>query len=394
MSTSARRVETFGTTIFSEINELALQYHALNLGQGRPDFDTPPQIVQALVEAAQSGKHNQYAPGFGVAALRQAVAEHADRFYGLHIDPAHVIVTAGATEGIFAAVLGLVDPGDEVIVLEPFYDSYVPNILMAGATPVYVPLHPPTWTFDPDELRAAFTKKTRAFILNSPHNPTGRVFTREELTQIAELCIEHDVTVICDEVYEHLTLGDARYLSIMTLPGMFERTVAVSSAGKTFSATGWKIGWVYGNPDLVQGVLRAHQYITFAVHHPSQLAVAYALRLPDQYFQDLRTLYQGKLELLMSAMEGSGLKYRAPAGTYFIMADFSDVFPGSSREFALYLIKEIGLAAIPPESLYSPRHVHLGNKYIRFSFCKTDEALIEAKSYFSKLKEQTATKQR
>jgi N-succinyldiaminopimelate aminotransferase len=407
MSTSARRVEAFGTTIFSEINELALKHQALNLGQGRPDFDTPPDIVQALVEAAQSGSHNQYAPGFGVPALREAVANHAARHYGLSIDPAHVIITAGATEGIFASILGLVDPGDEVIVLEPFYDSYVPNILMAGATPVFVPLHPPTWTIDPDELRAAFSKKTRALILNSPHNPTGRVFTHAELTLIAELCIEHDVTVISDEVYEHLTYSrhpenvqpsannagdanEARYIPIMTLPGMFERTVAISSGGKTFSATGWKIGWVYGHPDLVQGVLRAHQFITFAVHHPSQLAIAHALNLSTDFYRDLHALYQGKLDLLMTAMEGSGLKFRAPEGTYFIMADFSDVFPGVARDFAFHLIKEIGLAAIPPESLYSPQHVHFGNKYIRFSFCKTDEALILAKEKFALLASKVA----
>src|SRR5256886_10269099 len=205
MPTSARRISTFGTTIFTEINLLAQQYNALNLGQGKPDFDTPPDVVLQLVQAAQAGKFNQYAPGPGTVSLREAVARHADRFYNLAIDPtSSVIITAGATEGIFAAILGLVDSGDEVIVLEPFYDSYVPNILMANAVPVYVPLHPPTWAFDPDELRAAFSKRTRALILNTPQNPCGRVFTRQELSLIAELCIEHDVTVIADEVYEHL----------------------------------------------------------------------------------------------------------------------------------------------------------------------------------------------
>jgi len=386
MSTSARRVETFGTTIFSEINELALQYNALNLGQGRPDFDTPPDIVMQLVQALQSGKYNQYAPGIGTSSLRHAVANHAARFYGLNIDPAKgVIVTAGATEGIFASVMGLVDPGDEVIVIEPFYDSYVPSIIMAGALPVYVPLHPPTWTFDPDELRAAFTKKTRALILNSPHNPTGRVFTRQELSLIAELCIEHDVTVICDEVYEHLTLGEARYVSIATLPGMFERTVMVSSVGKSFSATGWKIGWVYGQPALVEGVLRTHQFITFSVHHPSQQAVAYALNLPHSYFTEFRATYEAKCQLLMSSMEGSGLRSSASEGTYFLMADFSDVFKGTPHEFAHYLIKEIGVACIPPETFYSPQHVDICRNYVRFSFCKTDEALVQVKELLARL---------
>ena len=280
MSTSSRRVETFGTTIFTEINELAARYNALNLGQGKPDFDTPADIVQQAVLALESGKYSQYPAGQGIISLRQAVANHATRFYGLDIDPARgVLVTVGATEGIFAAILGLVDPGDEVIVIEPFYDSYVPNILMAGATPVYVPLHPPTWTFDPAELEAAFSSKTRALILNSPHNPSGRIFTREELEMIARLCIEHDVVVINDEVYEHLTFGDARYTSIATLPGMFRRTVSISSVGKTFNATGWKVGWVYGHPDLVDGVGRAHQFITFTVHHPSQEAVALLHRI-------------------------------------------------------------------------------------------------------------------
>jgi len=211
MSTSAARVATFATTIFTEINILAQQYNALNLGQGKPDFDAPPDIIAHMIQALQSGQYNQYPPGIGIPSLRKAIVDHTARFYNMEIDAANgVIVTSGATEGVFAAILGLVDPGDEVIVIEPFYDSYVPNILMANAVPVYVPLHPPTWTFDPDELRAAFSKKTRALILNTPHNPTGRVFTMQELSLVAQLCIEHDVTVISDEVYEHLTFGNAR----------------------------------------------------------------------------------------------------------------------------------------------------------------------------------------
>ena len=382
----ARRVETFGTTIFTEVNVLAQQYQALNLGQGKPDFDTPSGIVAQLVHALQAGTFNQYAPGPGVASLREAVVNHARRFYGLHIDADKgVVVTAGATEGILSAVLGLVDPGDEVIVIEPFYDSYVPNILMAGAIPVYVPLHPPTWTFDPDELRSAFSPKTRALILNSPHNPTGRVFSREELNLIAELCIEHDVLVINDEVYEHLTLGDAEYISIATLPGMFERTVSVSSAGKTFSATGWKVGWVYGHPDIVDGVARAHQFVTFAVHHPTQQAVAYALNQDDSYYNDFRAMYNAKLRLLTSALEGSGLRYRVPEGTYFLMTDFSTIFEGMPMDFTRYLIQEAGVASIPLETMYSREHIHIGKNYVRLSFCKTDDALIAAREHFAKL---------
>jgi N-succinyldiaminopimelate aminotransferase len=387
MPTEARRISTFGTTVFTEINMLAQQYNALNLGQGKPDFDTPPDIVAQLVQAAQAGQYNQYAPGPGTSSLRQAIASHAARFYDLEIDPAKgVVVTSGATEGIFSAILGLVDPGDEVIVIEPFYDSYVPNILMANAIPVCVPLHRPTWTFDTDELRSAFNKKTRALILNTPQNPSGRVFTRQELAMIAELCIEYDVTVIADEVYEHLIFKPAQHVPIATFPGMFERTVTVSSAGKLFSMTGWKIGWVYGSPDLVQGVLGAHQFVTFAVHHPSQEAIAYALNLPDTYYETFQAMYEKKRQLILTALDGAGLKSYIPEGTYFVMADYSDVFDGTPLEFTRYLTKEIGVACIPPESFYSQEHAHIGHGYVRFAFCKSDEMLQEAGERMAKLR--------
>ncbi len=366
---------------------LAQQYDAVNLGQGKPDFDAPRNVIGQLVEALQAGRYNQYAPGPGTTALRQAVADHAARFYDMDIDAARgVIVTAGATEGVLSAILGLTDPGDEVIVIEPFYDSYVPDIIMANAVPVYVPLHPPTWSLDPDELRSAFSKKTRALLLNTPHNPSGRVFSREELTLIAELCIEHDVTVICDEVYEHLTFAPARHLPIATLPGMFERTVTVSSSGKAFSATGWKIGWVYGPPHLVEGAARAHQFVTFAVHHPTQEAVAYALNLPDAYYEELRTMYAVKRDLLLSALTNAGLKCSVPEGTYFIMANYEDVFDGTPLEFTRYLIKEIGVACIPPESFYSQAHAHIGHGYARFSFCKSDDMLQQAQERLTRLR--------
>lgn len=376
MPTVAQRVAPFGTTIFTEINQLAQQYSALNLGQGKPDFDAPTDIIDRLVEALRAGNLNQYAPGDGTPALRQAVAQHAARFYQLDIDPVRgVVITSGATEGIFASILGLVDPGDEVIVLEPFYDSYVPNILMAHAVPVFVPLRPPHWSFDPDELRAAFSKKTRALILNTPHNPTGRVFTREELSFIAALCQEYDVTVIADEVYEHLTFGDAQHLPIATLPGMFERTVTVSSSGKLFNATGWKIGWVSGPPALIEGVSRAHQFITFAVHHPTQEAIAYALNLPADYYRDFKQLYTAKRALLMSALDVAGLRYTAPEGTYFIMVDYTSLFSGSALEFTRYLIQEAGVASIPPVAFYSAGHTSMADGYARLAFCKSDDML-------------------
>jgi N-succinyldiaminopimelate aminotransferase len=373
------RVAGFGTTIFTEINILAQQHNALNLGQGKPDFDGPQDVIAAAVKALQAGDKNQYAAGPGAPALKQAIATHANRFYNLDIDPnAGVVVTAGATEAIFTSVLGLVDKGDEVIVIEPYFDSYVPNITMAGATPIFVPLHPPEWTLDPDELRKAFNTKTRAIIINTPHNPSGRVFTLEELTLIADLCKEHDVTVISDEVYEHLIFGSEQHIPIATLPGMFERTVTVSSLGKTFSVTGWKIGWVYGAPELVTGVLRAHQFVTFAVNAPAQEAAAYALSLPGTYFEEFQAMYTGKRDLMMNALKGAGLKARQPDGTYFVIADFAEVFDGDDIDFSRYLTSEIGVACIPPTFFYSTEHAHMASTMARFAFCKSDEMLRQA----------------
>jgi N-succinyldiaminopimelate aminotransferase len=388
MPTIARRVAPFGTTIFTEINELALRHNAINLGQGRPDFDAPPELVGALKTAAEAGARvNQYPPGQGSPVLRNAVAAHAQRFYNLPVDPgAGVLVTAGATEAVFASLMGLVDEGDEVIVIEPYFDSYVPNILWLGATPVYVPLHPPQWVFDPDELRAAFTPRTRAIIVNSPQNPTGRVFTYDEQKLIADLCIEHDVVCISDEVYEHLTFDGTTHIPMAAMPGMFERTVTVSSLGKTFSVTGWKIGWVYGAPDLVRGVGQAHQYIAFAANHPGQEAAAAALALPGTYFEEFQAMYLAKRDLMMNALNGAGLKARLPEGTYFVMADFSDVFDGDSAAFARYLTSEIGVGCIPPGVFYGPEHAHLARTQARFAFCKSDDTLRAAGERLAKLR--------
>ncbi|MFN8375849.1 MAG: aminotransferase class I/II-fold pyridoxal phosphate-dependent enzyme [Anaerolineae bacterium] len=387
MAVIANRVAHLGTSVFTEINELAQKHNAVNLGQGKPDFDAPQDVVARAVSALQDGVHNQYAPGSGISTLRKAVADHAGRFYNMDIDPAQgVVVTAGASEGLFASILALVDAGDEVIIIEPYFDLYLPAITMTGAVPVYVPLHPPHWTFDPDELRAAFTPKTRVLLMNTPQNPTGRVFTREELTMIAELCIEHDVTVISDEVYEHLLFGSARHIPIATLPDMFERTVTISSGGKTFSSTGWKVGWAYGHPELIRGVLGAHQFITFAVHHASQEAIAYALNLSGTYYEELQAMYEGKRQLMMAALRRSGMTFAEPEGTYFVMADFSEVFDGTPTEFAKHLITEYGVGGIPPESFYCDEHKHLGMNYLRFAFCKSDDLLREAGERLARLK--------
>lgn len=383
----ADRVVPFGTTIFTEINNLAIAHNAVNLGQGMPDFDGPGAVIEAAVDALLSGKANQYPPGAGVFDLRKGIAHHAGTNYGLDVDPnGGVIVTPGATEAIFASIMGLVDPGDEVIVIEPFFDSYVPDILMAGAVPVYVPMHAPDWTFDEAELRAAFNEKTRAIIINTPHNPTGRVYTHAELSLIAELCIEHDVTVISDEVYEHLIFDDAKHIPIASLPGMFERTVTLGSAGKTFGMTGWKIGWAYGPPALIKGIGQAHQFIAFAANHPAQRAVAYAFTLENGYFEQYRQLYTAKRALMLQGLDAAGLTYAVPRGTYFVMADFSAVYDGTSDDFSRHLIENLGVAAIPPTPFYSEAHKSLGQKHIRFAFCKSDETLHRAAERLAKLK--------
>lgn len=382
----ANRVVPFGTTIFTEMNEIAAQHNAINLGQGKPDFDGPPLIVDAYAEALRSGQYNQYAPGAGIAILREAIAAHVARSYRLSIDPdAGVVITPGATEALFVSVMGLIDPGDEVIVIEPFFDSYVPDVLMAGGKPVYVPLRPPDWTLDVSELRAAFNERTRLLMLNSPHNPTGRVFSRQELEVIAELCLAHDVTVISDEVYEHLVYDAAQHIPIATLPGMAAQTITIGSAGKSFGMTGWKVGWAYGPPGLIRGVKQAHQFVAFAVNHPAQVAVARAFDLTEQFTQ-YRQQYARKRDLMLQGIEAAGMTARSPQGTYFVMADFSRIFAGDDLAFARYMVQAVGVAAIPPGAFFSEGNKALGQTHIRFSFAKTDTTLIEAAERLARLR--------
>jgi N-succinyldiaminopimelate aminotransferase len=372
----ANRVRGFGTTIFTTINALAAKHNAINLGQGAPNFNGPQSMLDTAADTLRAGTHNQYAPGWGSPALREAVITHAKRFYNLDYDLNDgVVITNGATEGIFDSLYGSIDPGDEVIVIEPYFDIYVPIIQTAGAVPVYVPLQPPGWTLPADALRAAFSDRTRAILINTPNNPTGHVFSRDELALIAELCIQHDAICITDEVYEHLVYDDARHIPIAALPGMFERTLTISSVAKSFSATGWKIGWVAGHPHLMQGVWRAHQLVSFAIFHPGQIGAAHALHLPDDYFAGLLADYAGKREMLMQGLDAAGLRYHTPPGAFYIMADFSGVFDGSSDVFTERLIQEVGVACIPPGSFYSDDHRHLSAHYVRFAFCKTDDML-------------------
>lgn len=388
MAVMSQRVAGFGTTIFAEINDLARQHSAVNLGQGAPDFDGPPEVLEAAVQAVNSAL-NQYAPGIGMPRVREAIAGHAHRFYGQRLNPeTDVLVTSGATEGVFAAILGLTDPGDEVIVFEPVYDTYVPNMVMAGVTPHYVPLRGDNWTFDPAELANAFNRRTRAIIVNTPHNPTGKVYSRQELTVIAEQCQKHDVVAITDEVYEHILYDDAIHTRLATLPGMAERTLTISSLGKTFSVTGWKIGWALGPAQLVNAVNQAHQFITYAVASPLQAAAATALNLPFPFFENLQMRYQARRDRMVGILENVGFKVFKPGGSYFVMIDWRGVPPAHVQDdlqFAQWLIRDVGVACIPASPFYQASDKHLGKHLARFSVCKKDETLGAAAERLARL---------
>lgn len=384
-SPHAARIQGFATTVFSEFSALAKKTGAVNLGQGFPDFDGPESIKAAAIDALARGV-NQYAIGSGAEELRQAIAEHSRRFYGQAIDPATMVtVTSGATEAIFDVILGLVDPGDEVVLFEPFYDSYAASVTMAGGTPRFVPLHPPdaahrTWWFDDAELTAAFGPRTRLVLLNTPHNPTGKVFTQEEISRIGALARTHDAFVMADEVYEHLVYGSAHHLRVATVPGLAERTVTVSSGGKTFGFTGWKVGWVVAPPALRSAVQSVHQFVTFATASPLQAAMATALRLPDAYFTDFTAQYQRKRDRMLQALKGAGLPAFAPDGTYFVMADIRGTGFDDDFAFCRFLAERVGVAAIPPSAFYGPEHASQGKGFARFAFCKREETLDEAAS--------------
>ncbi len=381
MKPMAQRIRSFGTSIFTEMSALAAAHQAINLSQGFPDFAGPEHVKQAAI-AAINADHNQYAPAPGIPTLRQAVAETYQASYGLRVTADHVTITSGATEALFSTVLALVDPGDEVIVFEPAYDSYGPNTIIAGGVPRYVRLNPPhatevtdseaaaaDWTFDPGVLRAAFGPKTRAIVVNTPHNPTGKVFHQAELELIAELCIEHDVIAVADEVYDRMVFT-GQHIPIATLPGMWERTVTINSTGKTFSMTGWKIGYAIAPPALTDAVRKIHQWATFAVATPFQHAMAAALSeaLHSSYYPDLHRFYAERRSLLVDVLRSSGFGVTAPAGTYFVMADIGGWAPASDVEFCRYLTTEIGVAAIPPSVFYDqPR---TAPPMARFCFAK------------------------
>ncbi|MFM9957782.1 MAG: aminotransferase class I/II-fold pyridoxal phosphate-dependent enzyme [Phycisphaerales bacterium] len=369
----------FGTTIFTEISRLATEHGAVNLAQGFPDFDGPEHVKAAAIEAIHAG-HAQYARMLGVPALNQEIARCFTSRSGVFTDPdANVTVTSGCTEAIAAVMLGLLNPGDEVVLFEPYYDSYRACVAMAGATPRFVTMRGPGFTFDPAELRRAVTPRTKLIVVNTPHNPTGRVLTREELGEIASVCRQSNLVAISDEVYDRLVY-DGEHISIASLEGMAERTVTLNSLGKAFSLTGWKIGWAIAPPALTKAIRSAHQFLTFAVSTPMQHAAAAALRSPESYFEQTRREFVERRDLLALILREQGYEFEVPRGGYFIYADHSKVSArlGLADDVTLvkHLIEKVGVAAIPPSVFYENKSE--GRKFVRWAFCKKIETIREA----------------
>jgi N-succinyldiaminopimelate aminotransferase len=379
----AARLHGLGTTIFAEMSALALETESVNLGQGFPDVDGPREIIEVAVSAMRNGR-NQYAPGMGVPELRTAIAEHQKRFYGLPVDPdREVLVTTGATEAVAAALLALVDPGDEVLALEPYYDSYVACIAMAGGVRVPLTLRPPDFRLDVDALRAAVTDRTRVMLVNTPHNPTGTVLADDELRAVAQVAVEHDLVVVTDEVYEHLTFDGLAHRPLATYPGMWERTATISSAGKTFSLTGWKVGWVTGPEELVRTVMMAKQFMTYTSGAPLQPAIAAALALGDDFYAGVSAALQAKRDRLCAGLEDLGLEVFVPQGTYFVTTDIRPLGYDDGLSFCYDLPRRCGVVAIPHEVFYDDKEA--GRPLVRWAFCKRDEVLDEAVARLSTL---------
>ena len=369
---TVRRLQQFGETIFTGITELARAHGALDLGQGYPNFDGPDFVKNAAMKAIRAG-HNQYARMWGESVLNEAIARRFELDTRIVADPdAEITVTSGCTEALASACLGLIEAGDEVIVLEPFYDAYVVDAVLANGVPRYVTLRPPGFRVDPAAIRKAITGRTRAIIVNTPHNPTGRVFNREEMEAIADLCVEHDLIAISDEVYEHMVY-EGEHISLATLPGMWERTITCSSLGKTFSLTGWKIGWAIAPPPLTDALRAAHQFVTYAISTPLQYGAATALGAGDDYYDEMLAAYRTRRNALDAGLTSVGFELLEPQGAYFVYADHTPFGFADDVTFVEHLITEVGVAAIPPSAFY--HEPGAGADFVRFSFCKDIETL-------------------
>jgi aspartate/methionine/tyrosine aminotransferase len=372
------KASRFTESVIREMTRINLALHgperAVNFAQGFPDFEPPAEIVEAAHAAlARGGEHHQYATTWGAAALREAIAAKKTAEWGRPVDPEReVTVTCGATESMMAAMLAVVDPGDEVIVFEPFYENYGPDCVLTGAEARYVPLHPPDWCFDPDQLRRAFTPRTRAIVVNTPHNPTGKVFSRQELELIAQLCRDHDAVAITDEIYEHLVY-EGTHVPLATLPGMAERTITISGASKTYSVTGWRVGWLVASPELTGGIRKVHDFLTVGAAHPLQIAVAAALRFPPSFYDALLEEYRERRALLVEGLRECGFAVRPPAGAYYVMAGIDGLSDLDDVAFSRLLVERAAVATVPGSSFYASPG--LGRRQIRFSFPKRRETI-------------------
>jgi L-glutamine---4-(methylsulfanyl)-2-oxobutanoate aminotransferase len=386
--TGSKKATQFTESVIREMTRLNQMYGGVNLSQGFPDFPAPAIVKEAACAAIQADV-NQYAVTWGTRSLREAIAREFGRRYGVTVVPdEQVTVCCGATEAMMATMMAIIDPGDEVIIFEPFYENYGPDAILSGAAPRYVTLHEPstpaaTWTFDPDELAAAFNDRTKAIILNTPNNPTGKVFTREELQTIAALCRKWDVIAISDEIYEHIIYDDWSHVPIASIEGMDDRTVTINSLSKTYSVTGWRVGWTISPPSLTGAIRKVHDFLTVGAAAPLQEAGVAALGVPEQYYADLAASYQRRRDMLLDILNRHHFTCYAPDGAYYIMTDIGDFGFPDDVEFARYLVKDVGVAAVPGSSFY--RNAAMGRTKLRFCFCKKDETLIEADKRLVKL---------
>ncbi len=374
----------FTESVIREMTRLSLLHGAVNLSQGFPDFPAPKRIKEAAIQAIND-ERNQYEITWGSKNLRNAIAERFEKLTGLEVDPeTEVTVCCGSTESMMASLLATINPGDEVIVFEPFYENYGPDAILSGATRRYVKLRPPNWSFDPDELRTAFNSNTKAIIINTPNNPTGKVFHRHELELIAGLCQQWNSLVITDEIYDHILYDGAEHIRMATLAGMRDRTISINSLSKTFSVTGWRVGYVIASPELTSAVRKVHDFLTVGAASPLQEAGALALRLSEDYYHELRSKYTERRDLLLKILTESKFRCYRPQGAYYIMTDINDFGFANDMEFARYLVQEVGVAAVPGSSFY--RDPKDGQQQIRFCFCKNDETLLEAGRRLQRLK--------